>query len=86
LLRSAILRERFADVLTDAVRAELLRALGWSVEVVEFVDSAHTPRNVLLRGTRGGVDTAAARTGYQSLVDTWRISPALGRQLADLLS
>jgi hypothetical protein len=54
--------------------------------VVEFVDSAHTPRNVLLRGTRGGVDTAAARTGYQSLVDTWRISPALGRQLADLLS
>jgi SAM-dependent methyltransferase len=85
LLRSAILRERFADVLTDAVRAELLRALGWSVDVVEFVDSAHTPRNVLLRGTRGGVDTAAARTGYQSLVDTWRISPALGRQLADLL-
>ncbi|MEV0839725.1 SAM-dependent methyltransferase [Actinocatenispora sera] len=86
LLRSAILRERFADVLTDAVRAELLRALGWSVEVVEFVDSAHTPRNVLLRGTRGGVDTAAARTGYQTLVDTWRVSPALGRQLADLLS
>lgn len=86
LLREAILRERFADVLTDAVRAELLRALGWSVDVVEFVDSAHTPRNVLLRGTRGGVDTAAARTGYQSLVDTWRISPALGRQLADLLT
>ncbi|BCJ26215.1 class I SAM-dependent methyltransferase [Actinocatenispora sera] len=86
LLRSAILRERFADVLTDAMRAELLRALGWSVEVVEFVDSAHTPRNVLLRGTRGGVDTAAARTGYQTLSDTWRVSPALGRQLADLLS
>ena len=44
-----ILRERFADTLTDAVRASLLRLQGYRVDVIEFVDSEHTPRNTLLR-------------------------------------
>lgn len=43
LTRQGILRERFADVLTDALRAGLLRAHGYRAEVVEFVDSRHTP-------------------------------------------
>src|SRR5207344_3479704 len=45
LVRHGILRERFADVLTDTVRAELLRLLGYRVEVLEFIGSQHTPRN-----------------------------------------
>ena len=49
LTRFGILRERFADVLTDALRAALLRLHGYRVDVVEFVDSRHTPRNLLLR-------------------------------------
>src|SRR5262249_42949264 len=49
LTRHGILRERFADVLTDALRAALLRLHGYRVDVVEFVDSAHTPRNLLVR-------------------------------------
>ena len=49
LTRQGILRERFADVLTDALRAGLLRLHGYRAEVVEFVDSAHTPRNLLIR-------------------------------------
>src|SRR4029079_14647224 len=42
LTRHGILRERFADTLTDALRASLLRILGYRVDVVEFVESAHT--------------------------------------------
>ncbi|GAA3519820.1 class I SAM-dependent methyltransferase [Actinocatenispora rupis] len=88
LVRNGILRERFADVLTDTVRAELLRALGWSVEVVEFVDSKHTPRNLLLRAHRGAgpAERTAARAGYRALLDTWQVDPALGRLLADRLT
>ncbi|MGA8114847.1 MAG: SAM-dependent methyltransferase [Actinocatenispora sp.] len=86
LVRQPILRERFADVLTDGLRAELLRAVGYHVDVVEFVDSAHTPRNLLLRAHRdGAVDRAAALASYRSTVDSWRITPALATLLSDLL-
>ncbi|KWV29567.1 class I SAM-dependent methyltransferase [Micromonospora rifamycinica] len=54
LTRQGILRERFADVLTDALRAGLLRTHGYRAEVVEFVDSRHTPRNLLIRARRNG--------------------------------
>ena len=54
LTRHGILRERFADTLTDALRAALLRVLGYRVDVVEFVESQHTPRNTLLRAVRTG--------------------------------
>ena len=76
--RHGILRERFADVLTDAVRAELLRLLGYRVEVVEFVESKHTPRNTLLRAVRTGAPTDPARAAdYVELISQWRLQPAL---------
>jgi hypothetical protein len=86
LTRHAILRERLADVLTDALRAALLRLVGYRVEVVEFVDSAHTPRNVLLRARwTGAPPTDAAVAEYRSLVDGWGVRPKLAALLADLL-
>ena len=62
LTRSGILRERFADTLTDAMRSAVLRMLGYRVDVIDFVDSKHTPRNTLLRAVRtGGRRTAQLR-------------------------
>jgi SAM-dependent methyltransferase len=83
LTRHGILRERFAEVLTDALRAALLRRYGYRVDVVEFVESRHTPRNLLLRA----VHTAAAPTGaqvreYDDLVSTWSVTPRLAQLLA----
>jgi SAM-dependent methyltransferase len=80
--RHGILRERFADVLTDAARAELLRLLGYRVEVVEFVESVHTPRNALLRAVRTGAPLDPERAAeYAGLVSQWRIRPALQARL-----
>jgi len=75
LTRDGILRERFADVLTDALRAALLRRHGYRVDVVEFVDSGNTPRNLLLRSERTG--THAPPDEYDALVRTWPVTPAL---------
>jgi len=85
LTRYGILRERFADTLTDALRASLLRREGYRVDVVEFVESAHTPRNTLLRAVRapGGSGAAEAASGeYDALLAAWGVRPRLG----DLLS
>lgn len=79
LVRDGILRERFADTLTDAVRADILRAQGYRVEVMEFVDSAHTPRNTLIRAVRTGVNQP---DGSAELVATLGLQPRLVELLA----
>jgi SAM-dependent methyltransferase len=82
--RHAILRERFADVLTDALRAAVLRIAGYRVEVIEFVDSAHTPRNALIRAVRTGAPPSAATVAaYRSLIAAWSVRPALAELLVD---
>ena len=84
LTRDGILRERLADTLTDALRASILRLVGYRVEVVEFVDSKHTPRNTLLRAVRTGAEPQAqAREEYDTLTSTWGLRPALA-ELLDL--
>ncbi|MEV4810585.1 class I SAM-dependent methyltransferase [Micromonospora avicenniae] len=83
LTRQGILRERFADVLTDALRAGLLRLHGYRAEVVEFVDSRHTPRNLLIRARRtGAAPTDEQRRDYRELVDQWQVAPRLETLLA----
>lgn len=85
--RHGILRERLADVLTDAVRAAILRLLGYRVEVIEFVDSAHTPRNALIRAVRtGAAPTPAMVADYTALVRQWNIRPALADRVGDRLA
>jgi SAM-dependent methyltransferase len=74
-----ILRERFADVLTDSLRAALLRRHGYRVEVVEFVESAHTPRNLLIRAEYTGSSVDGAE--YDALVRTWNVTPRLATLL-----
>ncbi len=49
LLGDGLLKERFSALLTDAVRAEVLRQCGYKVDVLEFVDLAHSPKNLMLR-------------------------------------
>jgi SAM-dependent methyltransferase len=83
LVRDGILRERLADTLTDALRAARLRAEGYRVEVVEFVDSKHTPRNTMLRAVRTGSAADEARDEYDDLVTRWQLRPRLGVLLGD---
>jgi SAM-dependent methyltransferase len=80
LTRHGILRERFADTLTDGLRASLLRLEGYRVDVMQFVGSQHTPRNTLLRGVRTGsrIGGGSARREYDELVETWGVRPRLG--------
>jgi len=87
LTRHSILRERFADVLTDSVRADLLRLLGYRVDVVEFIDSKHTPRNALIRALRTEAAPTARRISeYTELVASWQVHPVLAELLADELA
>jgi hypothetical protein len=79
LTRHGILRERLADTLTDGVRSSLLRLEGYRVDVVQFVESQHTPRNTMLRAVRTGgrVKGGGVRKEYDDLVAAWAVRPKL---------
>ena len=83
LTRHGILRERLADTLTDGLRASLMRLQGYRVDVVQFVESQHTPRNTMLRAIRTGapVKGGSARKEYDEMVTTWGLRPRLAELL-----
>lgn len=83
LLRHGLLLGRQADLLTDALRASALELAGYRVDVIEFIDSEHTPKNVMLRAERapsGARERRAARE-YVELRDRYGVDPAIGRML-----
>lgn len=49
-----ILKERFAAISTDAIRAKLLEAEGYQTQILEFIDMEHTPKNLLIRAVKTG--------------------------------
>ena len=51
-LKHGIFKERMSALLTDAFRTEVLECEGYRVDVVEFVDFAHSPKNLMLRAKR----------------------------------
>ena len=87
VLRHGILRERLADILTDAFRAQILRLAGYDTDVVEFVSTEHSGRNLLIRAVRrsgpGDEDARAARqrrrlaADYEALKALWGVTPHL---------
>lgn len=52
VLRYGIIKERMSALITDAVRAELLEALGYETGILEFIEMEHTPKNLLIRAVR----------------------------------
>ena len=52
ILKHGLLREKFSSLLTDALRAEWLEQQGYKVQLLEFIDEEHTPKNILIRAVK----------------------------------
>jgi len=85
ILRHGILRERMADLATDAFRAAILRILGYRTDIVEFVSQEHTARNLMLRATwTGRIGEASAIAEYRAMCRFWGETPYLENLLTDI--
>lgn len=49
-----ILKERMSAIITDAARANMLKARGYDTQILEFIDMEHTPKNLLIRAVKTG--------------------------------
>ena len=52
VLEYGILKERFAALLTDGLRAQMLQSKGYDTQILEFIDMEHTPKNLLIRAVK----------------------------------
>jgi hypothetical protein len=84
VLRHGILLQRTADLITDAFRALALRICGYRTDVVEFVATEHTPRNLMIRAARGApAGDAALVSEYQEMKRFWRVTPYIEKALGE---
>ena len=81
LLRHGLAKERFAALVTDTLRAQLLELHGYRTQLVEFVPLEHTAKNVLIRAVRGAPAGTQARRAYEELRDALGLDPTLERLL-----
>lgn len=58
ILKHGILRDKMNSLVTDSLRGLALEALGYEVQMLEFIDMTHTPKNVMIRAYKGGVKTS----------------------------
>lgn len=82
LLQYGILKERFAALLTDALRANLLEQQGYEVQILEFIDMEHTPKNLLIRAVKKK-GKCAEKDSYDRLCDELRVHGTLEKLLND---
>ena len=52
LLKYGLIKERMSALITDAIRANILEEQGYQVQVMEFIDMEHTPKNILIRAIK----------------------------------
>lgn len=55
LTRYGIVQERVAALMTDAIRGNLLEAVGYKTQLLEFIDIAHSPKNILIRASKSNI-------------------------------
>ena len=85
LTKFGLMKERLGDLLTDSFRAQLLRIVGYRVEVIEFVGGEHTPRNLMIRAVKTDAKPEQLDIDrYLEITAQWGVKPALEKKLSTL--
>lgn len=80
LTRYGIIQERVAALMTDSVRANLLESVGYKTQLLEFIDIAHSPKNILIRASKFKVSKEKREKSLcevEDLMKQFNFSPTL---------
>ena len=86
LTKYGIVKERVAALMTDAVRANLLEAVGYKTQLLEFIDISHSPKNILIRASKSKVSKEKkekALLEVDNLIKEFNFNPTLYKLLKE---
>ena len=86
LTRYGIIQERVAALMTDAVRGNLLESVGYKTQLLEFIDIAHSPKNILIRASKGKVSKEKREKAIEevnNLIKEFNFNPTLYKLLKE---
>ncbi|MEE1130057.1 MAG: SAM-dependent methyltransferase [Caryophanon sp.] len=87
MLQHGLIRERFAALATDSIRAQILSLVGYEAQLLEFIDMENTPKNILIRAYFTGKEASAdSRTQYEQFVQFLGAQPFLHNELREQLN
>lgn len=83
VMKYGLLKERMAALVTDGLRAQYLERSGYYVQVLEFIDMEHTPKNILICAVqaKGGAGRKRAGESIKACEEFFHVSPSIGRLL-----
>ncbi len=81
MLKHGIIKERLSSLITDTVRGMILEIFGYSVEIFEFIDMEHTPKNILIRARKTAKPAKSALQNYEAFKRLWHLEPYLEKCL-----
>lgn len=79
LLGYGLIKERMAALVTDALRAQILESKGYQVQILEFIDMEHTPKNILIRAVKAGKPKDSK--AYREVMEFLHVMPTLAKLL-----
>ncbi|MFQ7595743.1 SAM-dependent methyltransferase [uncultured Clostridium sp.] len=80
LTKYGIVQERVAALMTDSVRANLLECVGYKTQLLEFIDIAHSPKNILIRASKNNISKEKKEKSLNevnNLIRTFNFNPTL---------
>lgn len=80
LTKYGIVQERVAALMTDSIRANLLECAGYKTQLLEFIDIAHSPKNILIRASKSNINKdkkEKSLTEVHNLINTFNFKPTL---------
>ena len=77
VLSYGILKDRMSAIMTDAIRAEVLKIKGYQTEILEFIDMEHTPKNLLIRAVKSEGKTGADKETLDRMTAEFNLTPSI---------
>lgn len=75
ILNYGILQDRFAAIMTDSIRAEMLKIKGYKTDILEFIDMEHTPKNLLIRAIKG--NEKGNKETLKKMINEFNVQPTI---------
>ena len=84
ITKYGIVQERVSALMTDSIRANLLEAVGYKTQLLEFIDIAHSPKNILIRASKYKISNEKKEKSLnevRNIMNTFNLNPTLYKLL-----